>query len=788
MQKANGVVVMGLSLLFIVCAGTGRLKRVKETAVPAIIPKPAQMAMQAGVFAYSKDTRIFTESHAELQLLADGFSAWLQRSAGWRPVVEPAGSAAMNGVRLLLDAQLQRLGPEGYRLKIAPDGIVIASMAPQGIFYGLQTLKQLFPAAWEGAQRDAPAAVQLPCLEIEDQPRYAWRGMMLDVARHFQPKEVVLRFIDHLAALKMNTFHWHLTDDQGWRIEIKKYPRLTEVGAWRVDRSGQHWSKRPPQQPDEIPNYGGYYTQAEIREVVAYARERFITIVPEIEMPAHAMAALAAYPQYSCTGGPFTVPTGSVWPISQIYCGGNDSTFLFLEDVLDEVIDLFPGIFIHVGGDEADKGEWKKCQKCQARIRQEGLKDEAELQSFFIKRMERFLSSRNRRLIGWDEILEGGLAHQATVMSWRGMEGGIQAAQSGHDVVMSPTSHCYFDYYQGSADTEPLAIGGYVPLEKVYEFEPTPEELNAEQSRHILGAQANLWTEFITTPQHAEYMLFPRLLALAEVVWSPKEARQWDDFIVRVFSWLPRLDAAGIHYARSIFKISAAVTSEPGRSGITVQLGTPVPEAQIHYTLDGTEPHPGSPRFDKPLYIKKTSDLKAVLYHNGERMGTVLNQTFLIHQASGKKIELMQRPSRRYAGRGPFTLIDGLHGSLSHVDGHWLGFEASDMEAVIDLGKPLSIRGVKTTFLENRDSWIFLPLTVEYAFSEDGRVFAHLSSLTNGAVGESGSARVEAFAQAFPDLRARYVKVKATNRGVCPPDHPGAGGKAWIFVDEIVVE
>ncbi|MRR38363.1 beta-N-acetylhexosaminidase, partial [bacterium] len=392
-------------------------------------------------------------------------------------------------------------------------------------FYAVQTLLQLLPPAVFRPSEAAGVRWVVPAVRIEDHPRYPWRGMMLDVARHFFPKEFVKEFIDYLALHKMNTFHWHLTDDQGWRLESKRYPTLTTVSAWRADREDLHWNARPQQRPGEIATYGGFYTQADVKEVVEYAAERFITVVPEIEMPAHAMAVLAAFPELSCTGGPFTVPTGSVWPITDIYCAGNDSTFRFLENLLDEVITLFPATYIHVGGDEANKKEWKRCAKCQARIASEKLKNEEELQSYFIRRIERHLSGRGKRLIGWDEILEGGLPPGATVMSWRGVDGGIEAARSGHDVVMSPTSHCYIDYYQGDWRLEPIAIGGFVPLTTVYAYEPTPEALTPAEAKHVLGAQGNLWTEFVGTPEKAQYMAFPRIAAMAEVTWSAKDRR-----------------------------------------------------------------------------------------------------------------------------------------------------------------------------------------------------------------------------------------------------------------------
>jgi hexosaminidase len=373
--------------------------------------------------------------------------------------------------------------------------------------------------------------------------------MHLDVCRHFFQKEFIKRYIDLMALHKLNVFHWHLTEDQGWRIEIKRYPRLTEIGAWRVDREDQPWDKRLPPQNGEKATYGGFYTQEEVREIVAYAGERFITVVPEIEMPAHATAALAAYPELSCTGGPFAVMPGGVWPIVDIFCAGNEGTFEFLEGVLDEVAGLFPGRYIHIGGDEAAKENWKNCPKCQSRIRSEGLKDEAGLQSYFIRRVEKILIAHHKRLIGWDEILEGGLAPEATVMSWRGMEGGIAAARAGHDIVMSPTSHCYFDYYQTESD-EPKPTGACLPLEKVYSFEPVPDDLEPDRQRFILGAQGNLWTEYVPTPERAEFMALPRMCALAEAVWSPKDKRNLNDFLERMVRHYRYLDLMDVHYCR----------------------------------------------------------------------------------------------------------------------------------------------------------------------------------------------------------------------------------------------
>jgi hexosaminidase len=454
-------------------------------------------------------------------------------------------------VVLRRDASLARLGAEGYALDVRPDGVTARAPAEAGLFYAVQTVRQLLPP---DVFRGAPvgggpsAAWTMPAVRIEDAPRFRWRGGMLDVARHFMPKEFVKKYVDLLALHKMNTFHWHLTEDQGWRIEIKKYPRLTEVGSRRAGTlvGRQRGDSSAAWAYDSVP-HGGFYTQDDVREVVAYARARHVTVVPEIEMPGHAVAAIAAYPELGVTGRPTQV--SGRWGVFSNILNAEPGTVTFLQDVLAEVLALFPGAYVHVGGDEADKTLWRADPRIQARIRALGLKDEHELQSWFIRQMDEFLTRRGRRLVGWDEILEGGLAPNATVMSWRGTKGGIEAARAGHDVVMSPTSHVYLDYYQSSdRAAEPLAGGGFLPLDTVYAFEPVPAELTPAEARRVLGAQGNLWTEYVPTPKRAEYMLFPRLSALAEVAWTPKAGRDFADFRRRLDAHLRRLDALDVGY------------------------------------------------------------------------------------------------------------------------------------------------------------------------------------------------------------------------------------------------
>jgi hexosaminidase len=513
----------------------------------SIIPQPVHVTRRPGHFRLSAGVIIQVDratrelGHVLADVLAPATGFRLAVTAGRRPAA---------AIVLRTDSTLAgQLGPEGYRLDVATHGVTIRAATPAGVFYGIQTLRQLFPA---DIFRKAPVQGlewTVPCVSIEDFPRFAWRGAMLDVSRHFMPKEFVEKFIDLLAVHKMNTFHWHLTDDQGWRLEIRRYPRLTEVGAWRKETIVGRPSKDETQQVYDGERHGGYYTQEDVREVVAYARARFINIVPEIEMPGHAQAAIAAYPELGSTDAALAVST--TWGVHKNILIPEESTIGFMQDVLTEVMRLFPGRYVHVGGDEADKTQWRSNERVQARIKALGLQDEREMQSWFIKRMDLFLAAHAKRLIGWDEILEGGLAPGATVMSWRGVAGGITAARAGHDVVMAPTTHTYFDHYQSQDhNSEPLAIGGFLPLETVYAYEPIPAELDAKAARHVLGAQGQIWTEYIKGPKQVEYMAFPRAAALAEVLWTPAARKDFANFTERLRAHNRRLSAVDVAYRR----------------------------------------------------------------------------------------------------------------------------------------------------------------------------------------------------------------------------------------------
>ncbi len=599
----------------------------KEPQKPKIslIPQPEKMYVSDKVFKLDKNTRIiFEDPNPALRLIAEEFAFFISKQSAFNPEVKPYSlvDAIENDIFLSINLNDSVFGEEGYRMR-ANNGqfITIQANTAKGVFYGIQSLKQLFPEDFfAGAISEA---IEIPAVNISDKSRFAYRGMHLDVGRHLFPVAFIKQYIDLMAMYKYNHLHWHLTEDQGWRIEIKAFPKLTEVGAWRDETLIGHGGVRP-KEFDGKP-YGGYYTQEEIREIVDYAALKYITVIPEIEMPGHSSAALAAYPELGCTGGPYRVETS--WGVFiDIYCT-KEETFIFLEKVLSEVMDLFPSKYIHIGGDEAPKKRWKACKACQQRIKAEGLADEHELQSWFIQHIEKYLNQHGRKIIGWDEILEGGLAPDATVMSWRGIAGGIEAAQMGHDVIMTPGSHCYFDHYQGDPAIEPLAIGGYTPLSKVYAFEPVPEELNEKQARHILGAQANVWTEYLKTPESVTYMALPRMAALSEVLWSPAKLRDWETFYDKLPAHFIRYETLGLSYSRAVNQIK--VNEFDDDNGLSMlELVTEVPSGMIYFTTDGTLPDTLSNLFNQPIPVKGLDVLKMQLYRKGHKIGGMQERTF----------------------------------------------------------------------------------------------------------------------------------------------------------------
>lgn len=609
MKRLTKFLLTSLTLLFIGSSGFAKPDN-KQDLQFSIIPQPLSLKATSGNFPIEKKSVIYIdENDVSLMKIGEMLSAQLKLVTGFDVSIKKwSGAAIGNAIILTRQNASESLGAEGYNLIVTPGKVIITGLKPAGVFYGMQTLLQLLPV--EGNR------FYIPGVEIKDIPRFGWRGMMLDVGRYFYSVDFIKKYIDYLAMHKMNTFHWHLTEDHGWRIEIKKYPRLTDVSAWRqvtqYDKS--------PNQLDRNP-HGGYYTQDQIRDVIAYAKDRFVNIVPEIEMPGHSLAALVAYPELSCSGGPLKIPDN--WGIQKdVFCAGNEQTFKFLEDVLTEVADLFPSPIIHIGGDECPKDHWKTCPKCQERIKKEGLKDEHELQSYFITRIEKFLLTKNKRIIGWDEILEGGLAPKATVMSWRGIKGGIAAAKQHHDVVMAPTTFAYFDYYQGEPYLEPVAIGGYLPLDKVYSYEPVPEELSADEAVFIKGVQATVWSEYIHSAEKVEYMSFPRAAAIAEIGWSDPKLKNWEDFKRRLEMQYRRYENAGINYSASAYNVTYSSVKNPDGTA-TVTLKTNSYQPEIRYTTDSTEPTKNSTIYSSPFTIKLPGTVKSAVYKNGKKISQV---------------------------------------------------------------------------------------------------------------------------------------------------------------------
>jgi len=745
----------------------------------AIIPLPVMVKQYPGEFLIGPSTKLVSVgSRSDVVSTVKYLSDFLQRSTGFKlSIVSKKDRRASDIImfRLIHDG---RLGNEGYLLDVSPSMIDIRANSSAGLFYAVQSLLQILPPEVFGYTVSQGVEWNVPAVSILDRPRFPWRGMHLDVCRHFFPKEFIKKYIDDIAMYKMNVFHWHLTDDQGWRIEIKRYPLLTKVGAWR---NGSMIGPYSDQKFDSI-RYGGYYTQGDIREIVAYAKSRHVTVVPEIEMPGHSMAALASYPDLSCTGGPFQVAES--WGVfDDVFCP-TEKTFRFLDNVLAEVCKLFPGKYIHIGGDECPKVRWIDSRYCQRLMKRLRVRNPNQLQSYFVKRIERFLNSKGKQVIGWDEILEGGLAPRAAVMSWRGTRGGIAAAKKRHYVVMSPGSHCYFDYYQGNPEYEPLAIGGYTTVEKVYSYEPVPSELSATRAKYILGAQGNMWTEYVATPEHVEYMIFPRMIALSEVDWTPAPLRDYADFRRRLIRHFTILDSMHVNYAKSIYEIQIAVSSLASTTGVALRLSTSFDSGGIHYTLDGSNPSPFSPLYTSPIAIEKNVTARFAYFGNtGTLQGHVMDQSFVVSKSTGKPITLKVPPHENYPGDGPFTLVDGIRGDPRHYGKNWLGFWGPNLDATIDLGNSNSYSSVTVGLLQLEVSWIYLPKSIEIFVGDDTSNFHSVKRVGP----EEIAAAKDVMTIDIGKQTARYIRVLEQNAGRIPDGKPGGGSASWLFVDEISV-
>ncbi|MBB2149341.1 glycoside hydrolase family 20 protein [Pedobacter gandavensis] len=660
--------------------------------------------------------------------------------------------------------------PSGYQLLIEKDKISIIGHDPSGVFYGIQSLIQLFHLSKKNI-------LAIPQGEIKDYPRFNYRGMHLDVGRHLYTVDFLKKFIDLLSLYKFNVFHWHLTEDQGWRMEIKKYPKLQSVAAWRSGTIIGHKKETP--HTFDGKKYGGYYTQDQIKEVVAYARSKYVNVLPEIEMPGHALAALTAYPELGCTGGPYQ--TAQFWGVfDDVFCAGNEQVYQFMEDVLDEVISLFPYAYIHIGGDECPKLKWKHCPKCQERIKTEGLKDEHELQGYFMNRIERYLAGKNKKAIGWDEVLEGGISKNTTIMNWRGEQSGITAAKAGYDVIMTPENLLYLDYYQSLNKDEPVAAGNYTPLSKVYAYEPVPDALSAKEAGFIKGIQAGVWTEYMSDEKHLEYMVFPRALAVSEIGWSQSGRKNYPWFLQKLRDQEALLRRRNVNYYPYFEELTADWKNE-NESTITVILKTTLPNALIRYTTDSSIPIVKSKVYQQPIPLDRSMELNAQLFVGNRATGRVFNQHFQHHLGLQKKITLANPGNGKYNFPAKL-LLNGLEGHHRFNDSQWLGFSGKDLDAVVDLGKATPVSAIGVNLLNYHWQRMWAPKRLRFMGSLDGKNFKEIYTQENFDI--NGINKVNA---QFPTQQLRYVRVVGENIGIIPKGAYGEGEKAWLMADEIII-
>jgi hexosaminidase len=730
----------------------------------AIIPTPISVIEKDGNFIMNNETIVYYDSASIntknflLPFLQQHYKIKLKSK--WHNGNQTQLNAISNAIILHQNSSEK----ETYFLNVDKNKITIEG-SEAGVFYGMQTLIQLLPTNL--------SSLKIPCLTIFDAPRFGYRGLHLDVSRHFFPVTFIKRYIDFLALHKLNTFHWHLTDDQGWRIEIKKYPLLTKIGSSRNQTLiGPYGSNKY-----DGKKYGGFYTQTEIKEVIQYAAERYINIIPEIEMPGHSQAALASYPFLGCTKGPYNVL--ETWGVAEdALCAGNDSTYQFYENVLNEIIDIFPSQFIHIGGDECAKTRWKACKDCQNKMKQNNLKDEHELQGYFIKRMEKYINQKGKKIIGWDEIMEGGLAPNAAVMSWRGEEGGIAAAKQQHDVVMTPGKPLYFDHTQ-SINEDSVTQGGLNTLKDVYNYNPIPESLILHETPYILGAQANMWTEYMDNEKKVEYMLFPRIASLSEVLWTKLDNKNYAKFEEKIPTIFGKYDLWKINYSRAYFDVeSQVINNDSGKIFWSVMSKNKL--GKIYCST----PNQNEKQINGAVAIAKSGTYKAILKdEKNNPLSNEISQTFFINKATGKPISLSVPPNKSYAGNGAQSLVDGIQNKMGMPkSAQFLGFWGDDVDIIIDLKEEMNVDSILLHSFEQKASWIYRPKEVTFSLSNDGVSYTQTSEKPQIS-GISNLIYSKKMAS-----KARYIKISIKNIGLIPENNPGASNKAWIFLDEVEVK
>jgi hexosaminidase len=769
-----GVLCILFSTCFYACSEKRTLNSDYE-----IIPKPLDVNCKGDASFLLKDgvAVIYPENNRKMQDNAEFLVDYVERQTGVK-LTSHAGMPVDGAICLTLD--LSDDNAEAYKLIVNDKRVCISGASEAGVFYGIQTLRKSLPVAQD-------INVNLSAVEIYDKPRFAYRGAMLDVARHFYTVDEVKTFIDMLALHNINRFHWHLTDDQGWRIEIKKYPKLMSVASERKETVVGRWYSGIY---DGKP-YGGYYTQDELRDVIDYAAKRHITIIPEVDLPGHMQAALTAYPELGCTGGPYEVRT--IWGVSQdVLCVGNDFTLQFVKDVLSEVADIFPSEYIHIGGDECPKVRWEKCPKCQERIKSLGLKSDAKhtkeqrLQSYMIQEAAKYLKEKGKRIIGWTEILEGGLVPDATLMSWIGESGGIEAAHQHHDVIMTPNTYLYFDYYQSKkVEDEPLAIGGYLPIEKTYNYEPMPKELTEEEQQYIKGVQANLWTEYIPVFSQVQYMVLPRLGAAAEVQWTDPSKKDYKDFLRRVPHLVAVYDCYGWNYATHVYDVNVDMKADTVNHVLNVQLST-MADDPIYYTLDGQDPTEKSLKYTKPFTIDQSVVLKTMAVHP-DRTSKISVDTIRFNKATLKPVVLLQPNESRFSPDGPVVLVDGRNGNHSFDTGAWLAVADNDLEAVINMQAETILSSASVHVYVRKDAWLFDARGFSVSVSSDNKNYKEVASQEYKQMQESDSDGIIEHELSFDPCKATYVKIKVISEKSMPDWHWDAGKAPFLLVDEIIL-
>lgn len=759
--------ILTLSAGLASCSGSHQ----ERTADYRIVPLPNSIDTLSGESPLTIKGSVSIEADPALSADKDRLAELLGKVCGL--------SVGSTGTKVTLSVDTNIVN-EGYVLRVSPEGIAITGGDGAGVMYGANALVKAIGAGKKGS------TVVLPSVEIKDSPRFPYRGSHLDVSRHFFEADSVKKFLDILALHNVNNFHWHLTDDQGWRMESKKYPKLVEVGSNRKQTVIGHNSGEYDGTP-----YGGYYTQDEIRDIVDYAAKLHINVIPEIDLPGHMVAALAAYPELGCTGGPYEV--WEQWGVSDdVLCAGNPDSYKFVTDILDEVMDLFPSKMIHIGGDECPKTRWKDCPKCQAMAaklpKQPGVDPFNQLQNHFMHQAVEYLADHGRRVIGWDEILEGGAVDSsAIVQSWRGIGGAVEAAKRGNDTFMSPTSNLYFDYYQtDQTENEPTAFGGLVTLKNVYDFDPVPSSLSAEEAAHIIGLQPNLWTEYVTSFPQVQYMELPRLAAAAERQWVDNSTqRDYPEFLERVAALMEIYDALGFNYARHALEIRPEYSLAENENAMKVTFHTP-DNAEIRYTLDGSDPATGTV-YTEPILIKESSHLRATALREGQEPTPGIDEEFICGKSTFLPLTLATKPHPNYTYEGAITLSDGIHGGNLYRTGRWLGFYNTDFEGIFDFGEPQEISSVSFNTNVNQGDWIFDAAGVEVSVSDDGENFRKVFSKDFEVPDKFQDAHITNHSYTFDKVNARYVKVIVKVLDKIPAWHGGAGSPTFLFIDEVTL-